>query len=154
MTRKLVAVGLIAAGSVGLAHALHDDPAESATGTLPTIGDSPVLTLRSAEWQAARARLAVAEWVAAHPPPPPAPPARRWSADWNSIAQCETGGNWQMSGPIYSGGLGFANTTWSGYGGSQYAANAGSASKYEQMLVAENVYAKHGLSGWGCRRYG
>jgi hypothetical protein len=74
--------------------------------------------------------------------------------DWDGVAQCETGGNWQMSGPTYSGGLGFANTTWSGFGGGEFAGNAGSASREEQIVVAERVYAEYGLSGWGCKRYG
>lgn len=74
--------------------------------------------------------------------------------DWDGIAQCETGGNWQMSGSTYSGGLGFANTTWSGFGGGEFASNAGSASREEQIVVAERVHARYGLSGWGCRRYG
>lgn len=80
--------------------------------------------------------------------------ARRTGVDWDSIAQCETGGNWQMRGSSYSGGVGFANTTWSGFGGREFASNAGMASREEQIVVAERVYARYGLSGWGCRRYG
>jgi hypothetical protein len=80
--------------------------------------------------------------------------ARRTSVDWDGIAQCETGGNWQMRGSTYSGGLGFANTTWSGFGGREFASNAGLASREAQIVVAERVYARYGLSGWGCRRSG
>ena len=54
----------------------------------------------------------------------------------------------------FSGGLGFANTTWSGFGGGEFAPNAGMASREQQIVVAERVYARYGLSGWGCRRYG
>jgi hypothetical protein len=74
--------------------------------------------------------------------------------NWDGIATCETGGNWRMQGHTFSGGLGFANTTWSGYGGGEFAPNAGQASREEQIVVAERVYADHGLSGWGCKHYG
>jgi hypothetical protein len=80
--------------------------------------------------------------------------ARRTNVDWDGIAECETGGNWQMQGSTYSGGVGFANTTWSGFGGREFAPNAGMASREEQIVVAERVYARYGLSGWGCKRYG
>ncbi|MGZ6005068.1 MAG: transglycosylase family protein [Candidatus Saccharimonadales bacterium] len=74
--------------------------------------------------------------------------------NWDGIARCETGGNWSMQGPSYSGGLGFYNGTWNGFGGQEFAPNAGQASREEQIVVAERVYAKFGLSGWGCRAYG
>ena len=74
--------------------------------------------------------------------------------DWDGIAQCETGGNWSMQGSRFSGGVGFYNGTWTGFGGRQFAPNAGMATKAEQIIVAERVYARHGLSGWGCKAYG
>jgi hypothetical protein len=74
--------------------------------------------------------------------------------NWDGIARCETGGNWSMHGSSFSGGLGFYNGTWSAFGGRQFAANAGDASREEQIVVAERVYARYGLSGWGCRAYG
>lgn len=74
--------------------------------------------------------------------------------DWDGIASCETGGNWSMQGSRFSGGVGFANTTWSSFGGREFAANAGQATREEQIVVAERVYARYGLSGWGCKAYG
>jgi hypothetical protein len=74
--------------------------------------------------------------------------------DWDGIAECETGGNWSMQGSTFSGGVGFANTTWNGFGGREFAPNAGQASREEQIVVAERVYAEYGLSGWGCKAYG
>lgn len=74
--------------------------------------------------------------------------------NWDGIARCETGGNWSMQGPRYSGGVGFYNGTWNGFGGREFAPNAGMASKPEQIIVAERVYARHRLTGWGCRAYG
>lgn len=76
------------------------------------------------------------------------------NVDWDGIAQCETGGNWKMRGSRYSGGLGFYNGTWNSFGGRQFASNAGLASREQQIVVAERVYAQYGLSGWGCRAYG
>lgn len=79
---------------------------------------------------------------------------QRTGVNWDSIASCETGGNWSMQGSRFSGGLGFANTTWSGFGGGEFAPNAGQASREQQIVVAERVYARYGLSGWGCRAHG
>lgn len=81
-------------------------------------------------------------------------PQVKWHANWNGIARCETGGNWSMVGASFSGGVGFANTTWNGFGGRQYASKAGYATKDQQIAIAERVYARYGLSGWGCRAYG
>ncbi len=74
--------------------------------------------------------------------------------NWDGIARCETGGNWSMRGSRYSGGLGFYNGTWSSFGGREFASNAGLATREQQIVVAERVFARHGLSGWGCRAYG
>ena len=74
--------------------------------------------------------------------------------NWDGIAQCETASNWHMQGSSFSGGLGFYNGTWSGFGGRQFAPNAGMATRDQQIVVAERVYARFGLSGWGCRAYG
>jgi hypothetical protein len=74
--------------------------------------------------------------------------------NWDGIAECETGGNWSMQGSTFSGGVGFANSTWNGFGGREFAPNAGQATREEQIVVAERVYARYGLSGWGCKHYG
>jgi len=75
---------------------------------------------------------------------------------WDRVAVCETGGyqgappgvaNWSMKGSTYSGGLGFANTTWSAYRYEWMPANAGDANREEQILVAERVR-------WELRPYG
>jgi len=74
--------------------------------------------------------------------------------NWDGIARCETGGNWSMRGASFSGGLGFYNGTWNAFGGREFASNAGLASREQQIVVAERVYARYGLSGWGCKAYG
>ena len=72
------------------------------------------------------------------------------SAMWDRIAQCETGGNWGMLGPLFSGGLGFYNGTWDSFGGRDYAPNAGLATREEQIIVAEHIRSTVGIGGWGC----
>jgi hypothetical protein len=73
---------------------------------------------------------------------------------WDKIAQCESGGNWGVVDSMYSGGLGIYNGTWDQFGGREFASNAGLATREQQIVVAERVYARYGLSGWGCRAYG
>lgn len=71
---------------------------------------------------------------------------------WDRMAQCETGGNWQMRGSSFSGGVGFANTTWNAFGGQQFASNAGLATREQQIVVAERVRAAVGFRAWGCAK--
>lgn len=120
----------------------------------PAVSRRPATIDRAAALRVQIARLrAAAEARSAPPPPPPVPP-RRTTVNWDAIARCETGGNWAMRGPRYSGGLGFANTTWDAFGGRDFAPNAGLATREQQIAVAERVHARYGLSGWGCRRFG
>jgi hypothetical protein len=74
---------------------------------------------------------------------------------WDAIAQCETGGNWQMHGSLFSGGVGFANSTWSWWaselGLSGRYPTADRAPRLVQMQVAEMGYERHN-GGWGCAR--
>jgi hypothetical protein len=100
------------------------------------------------------ARAAALRAPAPAPAAPASTPARTTGVNWDGIANCETGGNWSMQGSRFSGGLGFANTTWSSFGGGQFAPNAGQATREQQIVVAERVYARYGLSGWGCRAHG
>lgn len=68
---------------------------------------------------------------------------------WDQLAQCETGGRWATSSvPGYSGGLGFANSSWAAYGGQQYAPTAGQASREQQIAVAERIRASAGWGAW------
>ena len=77
-----------------------------------------------------------------------APPA---SADvnWDAIAQCESGGNWNINTQNgYSGGLQFTRSTWHSAGGSRYASEAHRASRAEQIVVARRVLATQGIGAW------
>jgi len=70
---------------------------------------------------------------------------------WDRIAQCESGGNWQINtGNGYYGGLQFLTSTWLANGGGQYASRADLASREQQIAVAEVLRSKSGLSAWGC----
>ena len=68
------------------------------------------------------------------------------SPDWDAIAQCESGGNWSTStGNGYYGGLQFTPGTWRANGGT---GNPASASRAEQIRVAENVLKTQGIGAW------
>lgn len=68
---------------------------------------------------------------------------------WDTIAQCESGGNWNIdTGNGYSGGLQFAAGTWSGHGGGEYSATASGATREQQIAVAERVLASQGWGAW------
>jgi uncharacterized protein YabE (DUF348 family) len=73
------------------------------------------------------------------------------AAMWDSIAQCESGGNWSINtGNGYYGGLQFLTSTWLANGGGDFAPRADLASREEQITVANRLYAKVGSSPWGC----
>ncbi|CAM3713262.1 MULTISPECIES: transglycosylase family protein [Tsukamurella] len=75
------------------------------------------------------------------------------SVDWDSIAACESGGNWSTNtGNGYYGGLQFSPSTWRANGGSGLPHNA---SRSEQIRVAENVLRSQGIGAWpSCGRRG
>ncbi|MFK0116324.1 transglycosylase family protein [Streptomyces sp. NPDC090994] len=70
-------------------------------------------------------------------------------SEWDTVAQCESGGNWSINtGNGYYGGLQFSASTWAAYGGTQYASTADQASKDQQIQVAEKVLAAQGKGAW------
>ncbi|GAC02021.1 resuscitation-promoting factor [Gordonia namibiensis NBRC 108229] len=70
-------------------------------------------------------------------------------AEWNQVAQCESGGNWAINtGNGYHGGLQFSPSTWSGHGGGEFAPTAEQATREEQIVVAERVLASQGKGAW------
>ncbi|MFE3070784.1 transglycosylase family protein [Streptomyces sp. NPDC059247] len=71
------------------------------------------------------------------------------AAEWDRVAQCESGGNWSINtGNGYTGGLQFAASTWAAYGGTAYAPTANLASKSQQIAIAEKVLAGQGKGAW------
>jgi uncharacterized protein YabE (DUF348 family) len=84
----------------------------------------------------------------AKPAPPPAPsaPAVPSGSVWDRLAQCESGGNWQINtGNGYYGGLQFNLQTWRAYGGSGYPHQN---SRAAQIAVAERVQQAQGWGAW------
>ncbi|MFI9509428.1 transglycosylase family protein [Nocardia sp. NPDC052566] len=68
------------------------------------------------------------------------------AGNWDAVAQCESGGNWNINtGNGFYGGLQFTQSTWEANGGSGSAHNA---SREEQIRVAENVLATQGPGAW------
>ena len=63
-------------------------------------------------------------------------------AFWDELAQCETGGNWKDRGN-WAGGLGIAKSTWTAFGGSDFARSPDRATREEQIEVANRI-AVHG----------
>ncbi|MGD6752674.1 transglycosylase family protein [Streptomyces sp. BH105] len=71
------------------------------------------------------------------------------TSEWDQVAQCESGGNWSTNtGNGFYGGLQFSSSTWSAYGGDQYASTADQASKAQQIAVGEKVLASQGGGAW------
>jgi hypothetical protein len=76
----------------------------------------------------------------------PAQAANASSVNWDAIAQCESGGNWATNtGNGAYGGLQFKQATWNANGG---VGNPATASRDEQIRVAENVLRTQGLKAW------
>lgn len=71
------------------------------------------------------------------------------AADWDKLAQCESGGNWSTeTGNGYSGGLQFSPQTWEAFGGTDYAPKASEATREQQMEVANKILAEQGWGAW------
>ena len=76
----------------------------------------------------------------------PPEPVQTSSVNWDAVARCESGGNWAINtGNGYYGGLQFTMGTWRSNGG---AGSPHSASKSEQIRVAENVLNRQGIGAW------
>lgn len=70
-------------------------------------------------------------------------------SDWDRLAQCESGGNWAIdTGNGFQGGLQFSPSTWTGFGGGEFAPTANQASREQQIVVAERVLASQGWGAW------
>ena len=70
-------------------------------------------------------------------------------AEWDKVAQCESGGDWSINtGNGYQGGVQFSPSTWNAHGGQKYAASANQATKAQQIEIAENVLANQGKGAW------
>lgn len=71
------------------------------------------------------------------------------SGVWDRVAQCESGGNWSINtGNGFYGGLQFTSSTWSAFGGDQYAPEANQATKAQQIQVAQKTLQAQGPGAW------
>ena len=89
------------------------------------------------------------------PPPAPGPVDTVTTverAEWDRVAMCEEGGDWEADGSRFSGGLGITRSNWDSYGGLQYAPEAAEATPDEQIMVAERIQPyppdQDGCSSW------
>lgn len=79
---------------------------------------------------------------------PPVQAAVRVSV-WDSVAACESGGNWAINtGNGFYGGLQFSASTWTSFGGTPYATTANGASRAEQIAIARRVLVAQGPGAW------
>ncbi len=94
---------------------------------------------------------------------PPASAPVEWTVNWDSVAQCESGGNWSHrpvtnSSGTYSGGLMIGHRWWRAFDGEQFASAPYLASKSDQIIVAERIVDANGGGyvgadqGWQCVR--
>ncbi len=100
-----------------------------------------IRTAKKAAWL-----VAIAGALAMAPMTLSAATANADSVDWDAIAQCESGGNWSTNtGNGHYGGLQFKPSTWAANGG---VGSPSTASREEQIRVAENVLRTQGLRAW------
>jgi hypothetical protein len=154
--RALGAVGAaaaLAAGSIGLLNigaAGGDAPGPRKVRPAPVIIE-PALVAASETVQD-RMESQLAQTVMAQAVMAQAAKKAEHDSVWDRIAACETQGDWSMQGSAFSGGLGFANSAWSAFGGHEFAPNAGRATREQQIIVAERIRASAGLGAWGCAK--
>jgi Spy/CpxP family protein refolding chaperone len=75
-----------------------------------------------------------------------ATPFARADPNWDAMAQCESGGNWnENTGNGFYGGLQFTPATWAANGG---VGSPAAASREEQIRVARNVLHTQGIGAW------
>lgn len=78
-----------------------------------------------------------------------AAPAAAQDSTWDRIAACESSGDWSTdTGNGYRGGLQFTDSTWSSFGGGQFADKADEATRSEQISVARKVQSEQGWKAW------
>jgi hypothetical protein len=87
---------------------------------------------------------AMTRTVTSQPRAQAAPNYSSGNSVWDSIAQCESGGNWSINtGNGYYGGLQFAQGTWVAAGGLAYAPRADLATRDQQIAVASGLSYSH-----------
>lgn len=74
--------------------------------------------------------------------------------DWYAIADCETGRDWNVTGSLYSTGLGMMNEAIRENSPPDVAARelTGTATILEIVGTARTIATRHGIHSWGCGR--
>jgi hypothetical protein len=68
---------------------------------------------------------------------------------WDTLAQCESGGNWATNtGNGLYGGVQLDQGAWLSNGGGAYAPLPSEATREQQIVIAEKVRATHGFTPW------
>ncbi|MFW0795607.1 transglycosylase family protein [Gordonia sp. CPCC 205515] len=68
---------------------------------------------------------------------------------WDSLAQCESTGNWAINtGNGFYGGIQFDQNTWDRWGGQEFAPRADLATREEQIAIASKTQAAQGWGAW------
>jgi len=104
------------------------------------------------------ATVATATATATAPAPAARPSSKAVLVDtgvWDSLARCESGGNWASNtGNGLYGGVQLDRGGWLRNGGAQYAPLPSGATREQQIIVAEKVRAaRGGFSAWSsCAR--
>jgi murein DD-endopeptidase MepM/ murein hydrolase activator NlpD len=77
------------------------------------------------------------------------PPGFPGSSIWDTLAQCEAGGDWTANtGNGFYGGLQFTAETWLEHGGGAFAPAANHASREQQIAIAQRVLETQGWVAW------
>ncbi|MFF8833329.1 transglycosylase family protein [Streptomyces sp. NPDC015131] len=104
-------------------------------------------------------RLTLTAWCAsavlalAVPASHAAGPRPAGRVDWDAIAACESGGDWDANtGNGHYGGLQFKQSSWEAAGGLKYAPRADLATRKEQIATARRLAALQGMGAWACAR--
>lgn len=84
---------------------------------------------------------------ASTPKPAPAPAAPSGSV-WDRLAQCESGGRWDLNVGTYDGGLQFHPQTWNSWKKSSYPQYAWQATRAQQIDAASRLQAAYGWGQW------
>jgi peptidoglycan/LPS O-acetylase OafA/YrhL len=102
-----------------------------------------------------------------HPARPMGPPLHlnpkpiAVDAYWDKVAACESDSNWSRRGTA-GGGLGIRSKAWLAYGGGEFARSAASATREQQIVVANRISTQGymaagargaspaGFGGWAC----
>lgn len=114
-----------------------------ATKIVKTTNVRDVAKFREAYHRAQVRQFVLALWQWSHVP-----------IDWFAVAGCETGGDWSMTGGVYSTGLGMLNAAIDENSPPDVALleREGRASVWQIIGTAKRIEQRFGIHAWGCGR--